>query len=160
MITGSAPISGDVLDFLKICFCCDICEGYGMTETSGGSFLTRPGDPKTGHVGGPLQNVKIRLRDIPDMGYFSRNSPPRGEVCFWGPSIMQGYFKNPEKTNEAFHVTANGERWLLSGDVGEVLENGALRIIDRAKNIFKLSQGEYIAPEKLENIFVQSEWVL
>jgi long-chain acyl-CoA synthetase len=135
MVTGSAPISGEVLDFLKICFCCDICEGYGMTETSGGSFVTFPGDPQTGVVGGPLQNVKVRLKDIPEMGYLSTDKPyPRGEVCFWGPSIMSGYFKNPQKTAEAFH----GE-WLLSGDVGMVLDNGAVKIIDRAKNIFKLS---------------------
>ena len=89
------------------------------------------------------------------MSYLSSDKPnPRGEVCFWGPSIMKGYFKEPEKTAEAFH----GE-WLCSGDVGEVFPNGALKIIDRAKNIFKLSQGEYIAPEKLEGIYVQSEWV-
>ena len=54
MITGSAPISGDVLDFLKVCFCCEISEGYGMTETSAGSVITQYGDPVTGHVGGPL----------------------------------------------------------------------------------------------------------
>ena len=96
MVTGSAPISGDVLDFLKVCFCCDIVEGYGMTETSGGSFVTFPGDPQTGIVGGPLQNVKVRLRDIPEMGYMSTDKPhPRGEICFWGPSVMKGYFKNP-----------------------------------------------------------------
>jgi len=67
---------------------------------------------------------------------------------------MKGYFKNEEKTLEAFH---NG--WLLSGDVGMVLPNGALKIVDRAKNIFKLSQGEYIAPEKIENVYIHSEWV-
>jgi len=107
-----------------------------MTETSGGSVTTVPGDPNAGGiVGGPLQNVKIRLRDLPEMGYMSNDKPyPRGEVCFWGPSIMSGYFKNPEKTAEAFH----GE-WMLSGDVGMVLDNGAVKIIDRAKNIFKLS---------------------
>ena len=88
------------------------------------------------------------------MGYSSQATPPKGEICFWGPCIMKGYFKNPEKTNEAFH-----NDWLLSGDVGMIEPNGAIRIIDRAKNIFKLSQGEYIAPEKLENVYVQSEWI-
>jgi long-chain acyl-CoA synthetase len=96
----------------------------------------------------------VRLRDIPEMGYSSQSSPPKGEICFWGPCIMKGYFNNPEKTDEAFQ-----DGWLLSGDVGMILPNGAIKIIDRAKNIFKLSQGEYIAPEKIENVFVQSEWI-
>jgi len=98
MATGSAPIAGEVLDFLKVCFGCDICEAYGMTESSGGSTVTYPGDPNTGMVGGPLANVKIRLKDVPEMGYFHTNNPPGGEICFWGPSIMKGYFRNPEKT--------------------------------------------------------------
>lgn len=88
------------------------------------------------------------------MGYLSSDNPPKGEVCFWGPSIMSGYYKNPEKTAEAFH-----NDWLCSGDVGMIQENMAIKIIDRAKNIFKLSQGEYIAPEKLENVYVQSSYV-
>ena len=99
MITGSAPIATDVLDFLKIAFCAPICEGYGMTESCGGSSSTYPEDPESGHVGGPLQCVKIRLKDIPEMSYSSQDTPnPRGEICFWGPSVMKGYFKNPEKT--------------------------------------------------------------
>lgn len=69
MITGSAPISADVLNFLKVCFACPIIEGYGMTETCGGSVTTQVGDPLAGHVGGPLANVKIKLRSIPEMGY-------------------------------------------------------------------------------------------
>lgn len=134
MITGSAPIAGDVLDFLKVCFSADICEGYGMTETCAGSVLTKEGDPMTGQVGGPLNNVKLRLKDIPEMNYLHSNPIPAGEIYFWGPSIMKGYFKNPEKTAEC--VTADG--WLASGDVGAVFPNGAVKIIDRAKNIFKL----------------------
>ena len=92
------------------------------------------------------------------MNYFSAGNAedptPKGEVMLWGPSIMKGYFKNPEKTAKSFH-----DGWLLSGDVGLVYPNGALKIIDRAKNIFKLSQGEYIAPEKLENVYVKSSFV-
>lgn len=138
MITGSAPISADVLDFLKVCFCCPIVEGYGMTETSAGSFTTMLNDPLSGHVGGPQANVKIRLRDLPEMGYSSKNEEPTGECVFWGPSIMKGYYKNPEKTAEAFEGDpANG--WLKSGDVVKVFPNGSIKIIDRAKNIFKLS---------------------
>ena len=72
-----------------------------------------------------------------------------------GPQIFAGYYKNPEKTAEAF----DKEGWFLSGDVAEVRPDGSLKIIDRVKNIFKLAQGEYIAPEKLENIFIQSKLI-
>jgi long-chain acyl-CoA synthetase len=152
MLTGSAPISGEVLDFLKICFCCPIVEGYGMTETSAGSILVRIGDPECGYIGGPVCNVKIKIRDIPEMGYLSTNDPPKGELCLKGPSIMKSYYKNEEKTDEML----SEDGWLFSGDVIMVHPNGAIQIIDRAKNIFKLSQGEYIAPEKLENEFINS----
>lgn len=154
MITGSAPISSDVLDFLKICFCAPICEGYGMTESCGGSTITYLTDPLSGHVGGPLQCVKIRLRSLPEMNYSVDSTPPKGEVCFYGSTVMSGYFKNPEKTAESLH-----DGWLWSGDVGQINPNGSIKIVDRVKNIFKTSQGEYIAPEKLENVYVQSQWI-
>jgi long-chain acyl-CoA synthetase len=155
MVTASAPLSGEVLDFLRIAFCCDLREGYGMTETCGASCATYTADPTSGHVGGPLAQVKLRLRDIPEMNYLHTNDPPKGEVCFWGPSNMIGYFKNPEKTAES----KSKDGWIFSGDVGRLNKDMSLSIVDRAKNIFKLSQGEYIAPEKLENIFVQSSYV-
>ena len=135
MVTGSAPISKDVLDFLKVCFCCPISEGYGMTETTGGSAVTTFEDPLSGHVGGPIENCKIKLKDIPEMNYYHTDKPyPRGEIYIGGSSVMKGYFKNPEKTAEVLH-----DGWMSSGDVGMILEDGGLKIFDRAKNIFKLS---------------------
>lgn len=155
MITGSAPIDSAVLSFLKIVFSCPISEGYGLTETAGGNFLTQLADNTCGHVGGPLESVVCRLKDLPEMEYLSTDKPyPRGEVCLRGPAIFPGYFMRPDKTAEAF----DGE-WFKTGDVAAVLPNGAIKIIDRSKNIFKLAQGEYIAPEKIENIFVLSPFV-
>ena len=73
MINGSAPIAGDVLDFLQVCFCCPIGVAFGMTESSGGTLNTNPGDPNTSHVGGPMANLKVKLKDIPEMGYSTDN---------------------------------------------------------------------------------------
>lgn len=153
IVTGSAPIAPDILEFLKVVFCCNICEIYGLTETMGG-FMTKMHDPIAGHVGGPFAHVKVKLRDVPDMDMYTTDNPPRGEICFAGPSVFQGYFKNPEKTSEAFH-----NEWFMSGDIGLVNPNGSIRIIDRCKNIFKTAAGEYISPQKLEDIFVQSPWL-
>lgn len=150
MLTGSAPIDKAVVDFLKICFSCPILEGYGLTESAAGSCLCDVDDALTGHVGGPTEAIKIRLKDLPEMSYTSADKPyPRGEICMYGPSIFKGYYKREDKTAEAF--TEDG--WFLTGDVAMVYPNGSIKIIDRSKNIFKLSQGEYIAPEKIEQIY-------
>jgi long-chain acyl-CoA synthetase len=102
MLTGASPISEEVINFLKVCFCCPIIEGYGQTESSAASCATMPFDPVAGHVGGPLAGVKVRLRDLPEMNYMSTDKPnPRGEICFKGPTVFKGYFKNAEKTKEA-----------------------------------------------------------
>lgn len=160
-ITGSAPISSDVIDFLKIAFCCPIYEGYGQTECTGAASITQNKDPHSGHVGGVLPTLLLKLEDVPEMDYFSTDtndegvSYPRGEVCYKGSANFIGYFKEPEKTAE----TLDQEGWLHTGDIGELQPNGALRIIDRKKNIFKLSQGEYIASEKLELLFSKSPYI-
>ena len=156
MATGSAPIDKGVLDFLKVSFSCPIIEGYGLTESATGGCTTKPEDPVAGHVGGPREGCKLRLRDVPDMEYLSTDKPyPRGEICMKGPALFTGYYKRPDKTAESF----DSEGWYLTGDVGMIYPNGSVKIIDRSKNIFKLSQGEYIAPEKLENVFVMSSMI-
>lgn len=100
MLTGAAPLAPDIIDFFKVVFSCDLCEGYGMTENCGGACASTAGDPVSGHVGGPIQHIKIRLRDIPEMNYLHTNEYPEGEICFNGASITPGYYKNPEKTAE------------------------------------------------------------
>lgn len=67
MVTGSAPISAEVLSFLKVCFSAPIHEGYGQTESSAISCVTNASDPNAGHVGGPVSCIRIRLKDIPEM---------------------------------------------------------------------------------------------
>lgn len=88
------------------------------------------------------------------MDMYTTDNPPRGEICFTGPTVFKGYFLNPEKTQEAFH-----NEWFMSGDIGMLNHNGSIKIIDRCKNIFKTAAGEYISPQKLEDIFVQSAWI-
>lgn len=67
MCTGSAPISPEVLSFLKVCFCCPILEGYGQTESAAASCMTSPFDPVAGHVGGPMGSIRLRVKDLPEM---------------------------------------------------------------------------------------------
>jgi len=156
IITASAPISPEVLDFLRLAFCCEVHEAYGQTETTGGASITLKGDYESGHVGVPLPANEIKLVDVPEMNYTSKDTPyQRGEICYRGPNVFKGYFKNEEKTAEAL----DKDGWLHSGDIGLWDEKGRLKIIDRKKNIFKLAQGEYIAPEKIENVYCKSKYV-
>ncbi|TKS72761.1 Long-chain-fatty-acid--CoA ligase 1 [Collichthys lucidus] len=182
MATGAAPISPTVLTFLRAAIGCQVTqtgsscvhvpvfaaliydnhqafslsqffEGYGQTECTAGCTLTMPGDWTAGHVGAPLPCNTIKLVDVSEMNYLAVNG--EGEVCVKGPNVFQGYLKDPEKTKEAI----DEDGWLHTGDIGKWLPNGTLKIVDRKKHIFKLAQGEYIAPEKIENLYTRSDAV-
>ncbi|KAM5271627.1 long-chain-fatty-acid--CoA ligase 5 [Ctenodactylus gundi] len=150
VITGAAPISTTVLTFFRAAMGCMVFEAYGQTECTGGCTVTSPGDWTSGHVGVPMPCNYVKLEDVPDMNYFSVNN--EGEICIKGTNVFQGYLKDSEKTQEVL----DKDSWLHTGDIGRWLPNGTLKIIDRKKNIFKLAQGEYIAPEKIENTYTRS----
>jgi len=127
-----------------------------------------------GHVGGPIACNELKLVSVPEMEYLvtdkyhGRVTAPdgsvtnpgipclgRGEICYRGPNVFPGYYRNAEKTAEAIDTSG----WLHSGDIGLFTVEGNVKIIDRKKNIFKLSQGEYIAVEKVENAYLKSPFV-
>lgn len=156
MWTGSAPIDPKVLEFLQIVFCCPMLEAYGTTEATAAICSVKIRDTQSGTVGAIQDHLEFKVVDVPEMNYTSKDRDslgrlaPRGELVFRGNSIFSGYYKNPEKTKEA--LDSNG--WCYSGDIGEIVAgSNAIKIIDRKKNIFKLSQGEYVAPDRLQNIY-------
>ncbi|GLU08851.1 hypothetical protein SLE2022_257360 [Rubroshorea leprosula] len=156
MGSGASPLSPDVMDFLKICFGGQVVEGYGMTETSCVISRIDESDNLSGHVGSPNPACEVKLVDVPEMNYTSEDKPyPRGEICVRGPIVFQGYYKDEVQTREVI----DEDGWLHTGDIGLWLPRGRLKIIDRKKNIFKLAQGEYIAPEKIENVYVKCKFI-
>uniref|UniRef100_A0A2K5S894 Long-chain-fatty-acid--CoA ligase n=1 Tax=Cebus imitator TaxID=2715852 RepID=A0A2K5S894_CEBIM len=151
IVTGAAPASPTVLGFLRAALGCQVYEGYGQTECTAGCTFTTPGDWTSGHVGAPLPCNHIKLVDVEELNYWACKG--EGEICVRGPNVFKGYLKDPERTKEAL----DSDGWLHTGDIGKWLPAGTLKIIDRKKHIFKLAQGEYVAPEKIENIYIRSQ---
>ena len=156
MFSASAPMDPIMIDFLAVMFGATYLEGYGQTEACGAEIVQFYGDTQFGTCGGCFKHIELKLVDVPEMNYTSKDVDangrlaPRGEICVRGPSVMPGYYKALEKTKE----TIDSDGWLHSGDIGMLVPGtNALMIIDRKKNIFKLSQGEYVAPDRLQNIY-------
>ncbi|CAG8537336.1 10610_t:CDS:2 [Funneliformis mosseae] len=154
-LSGGAPISKETQEFLSITLC-PILQGYGMTESCGMCAVMPPDQFEYGSVGSPVPCLEIKLVDVSEAGYKSTNTPnPQGEIWVRGPVIAKGYYKNESLTKET--ITDDG--WLQTGDIGEWRQNGTLAIIDRKKNLVKLSHGEYIALEKLESVYKSTVYV-
>uniref|UniRef100_A0A665SZZ6 Long-chain-fatty-acid--CoA ligase n=1 Tax=Echeneis naucrates TaxID=173247 RepID=A0A665SZZ6_ECHNA len=140
VITGAAPVSPTILTFLRAALGCQFYEGYGQTECTAGCSISMPGDWTAGTTS---------TLTSPFLTFFNYDTELCLQVCVKGPNVFQGYLKDPEKTAEAI----DKDGWLHTGDIGKWLPNGSLKIIDRKKHIFKLAQGEYIAPEKIEIVY-------
>lgn len=153
MVTGSSPNSPDTLKFLKAALNIGISNGYGSTESFAGIMRTKSFDHNPGSVGPIGITTEFRLKDLPEMNYTTKDKEgPRGELLLRGPQIFREYYKNPEATAEAF----DEDGWFHTGDVARVdpENDNRLFIIDRAKNFFKLAQGEFVTPEKIENVYL------
>jgi long-chain acyl-CoA synthetase len=132
-VSGAAPLSRELALFFRA-IGVPLREAYGMTESTGISTLAQADEVRVGAVGRPIPGVELRLADD-------------GEVLLRGPSVFQGYWRNPEATRAAF--TEDG--WLRTGDVGALGPDGQLEIVDRKKDIIINSAGKNIAPSEIEN---------
>jgi long-chain acyl-CoA synthetase len=136
-VSGGAPLS-PALSYSFLAAGIPILQGYGMTETCITS-ANRPEDNKVGSVGLPFPGVEMKIG-------------AGGEILVRGPNVMRGYFNKPEETRAVF--TEDG--WFKTGDVGFEDEHGHFFITDRMKELFKLSNGKYVAPQQIESVIKQS----
>jgi len=139
-ITGGAALSDDIYLIFNGAGI-PIMQGYGLTETSPVITSNNPKNKKLGTVGRPIRNVRVRLATD-------------GEIEATGPGIMLGYYNKPDATREAF----DGE-WFRTGDIGEIDEEGFLKVTDRKKELFKTSGGKYIAPSPIEQAIKASRFI-
>jgi long-chain acyl-CoA synthetase len=139
--SGAAPLNKQIAEFFDACGV-EILEGLGMTEDTSFSHMNRLGANKFGTVGQVGEGIEHKLAED-------------GEVLIRGRNVMKGYFKDEEATRRAI----DEEGWLHSGDIGEIDEDGFLRITDRKKDLIVTAAGKNIAPQRVERIMRTSHYI-
>lgn len=122
-----------------------LMEGYGLTETSpviAANYIAEPGNMMIGTVGPVFKSVQVNIDED-------------GEILAKGPNIMMGYYKDPKTTDEVI----DKDGWFHTGDIGTLIDGKFLKITDRKKEMFKLSSGKYIAPQAIENLLKESDFI-
>ena len=153
---AAAPLDAGIVEWLKVVCGIQIYQVYGLTECFGGLIAQVPphlGDNDS--VGIPMDHSEVRLVDVPEMNYSCTDTPPRGEIVVRAPNVFKGYYKEPAGTAEV--LTEDG--WFYTGDCARFNPDGTMTIIDRKKNIFKLSQGEYVPVEMVELTYSYSPYI-
>jgi long-chain acyl-CoA synthetase len=168
-VSGGGGIAGEVQEWIRTCMDCPLVQGYGLTETAMGLTVQMLDDFRLGVVGSPLSSCEYLVHSEPDIcdsegnpymaadtiGVGGVSCLGRGEVWVRGNNISSGYYKMPQQTKEAFRE----DGFFMTGDIGMVLPDGSIKIIDRKKNLVKLKGGEYVALEKMNQAFNSSPFV-
>jgi len=174
LISGGAPLSATTQDFIQAVFGIPVAQGYGATETCAGSTVQQiyarkgmPADNGSGRVGAIQPCTEIKLRSVPEMGYLVNgkdvdgNAKVAGEILVSGNNVAKGYFVGgtaeeraelEKKNAEDFRSHPDGKVWFHTGDIGEMDADGVMKIVDRKKDLVKLSGGEYVSLGKVESM--------
>src|SRR5438105_742988 len=140
-VTGAAPISPSVVAFFRS-LDLPLVEGYGMTESTVGATINRLGEERLGSVGKPNLGLELKLAED-------------GELLMRGGNVMQGYYKDPAGTAAAI----DRDRWLHTGDVATIDEDGYVRIVDRKKELIITAGGKNVSPANLEGLLKRNPLV-
>ncbi|EKX39018.1 hypothetical protein GUITHDRAFT_154544 [Guillardia theta CCMP2712] len=165
IVCGGAPLGAETQQFVTA-LVSPVAQGYGATETTSCATVqeavrsgSRPADETYGRVGAIQPANEIKLLSVPEMNYLVTDPEPRGEVLIAGNNVSAGYYKMADKTAEDFRKHADGKIWFHTGDVAVMEKDGALRIIDRKKDLIKLAGGEFVALGKVEACLKQVQGI-
>lgn len=168
-LSGGGPLHAEIQTFIRTAFGIPLVQGYGLTETAAALSIQAEDDLRPGIAGVPLPCCEIKLLSCPDitdkanLPYLSTDTTDnegnpiygRGEVLIKGLNVGVGYYMMPDKTKEDFDT----EGFFHTGDIGQFMSDGSIRIVDRKKNLVKLKGGEYVAIEHMEGVYGNSAFV-